>query len=327
VSIQSVAIIYDDEVRPDTTGVYCRRALGQLVQVEHFRPTELSRIPSGRFDLYLNIDDGLRYRLPADLRPCAWWAIDTHLDLDWYRTKGPDFDLIFTAQRDGADQLRRAGIASAQWLPLGCDPEIHRRHDVPKTLDLCFVGHLFQGERTDLLRLIQRRFPNTFVGQRFFDDMAKTYSSSRVVFNRSIRNDINMRVFEAVACGSLLLTNDLTENGQSELFRDGVHLAAYRGPEDLLDKIDFYLRRDALREQIAARGREEALARHTYRHRMESVLRAADSAAKTKVVPGSAALVPQHREWRAQGGGAAAKNRRNSARPPWPRRQQRRNMA
>ena len=81
-SIQRVAIIFDNKSRPETTGVYCRRALGQMVQVEHFLPSERSRIPRQGFDLYLNIDDGLRYNLPPELRPSAFWAIDTHLDFD-----------------------------------------------------------------------------------------------------------------------------------------------------------------------------------------------------------------------------------------------------
>src|SRR5262249_43416476 len=161
---------------------------------------------------------------------------------------------------------------SAQWLPLACDPEIHRKHDVPKTLDVCFVGNLFPGGRAELVRLIQRRFHESFVGRRFFDEVAQTYSASRILFNRSLRNGLIMRVFEALACGSLLLTNDLSENGQAELFRDGVHFAVYRDAEELTDKIAFYLGREALREQIAERGRAEALARHTYRHRMETIL-------------------------------------------------------
>jgi hypothetical protein len=70
-----------------------------------------------------------------------------------------------------------------------------------------------------------------------------------------------------------LLTNDLQANGQSELFRDGVHVATYREPEELLDKIEYYLGKEAIRERIAAAGREEALARHTYRHRMGQILR------------------------------------------------------
>jgi GT2 family glycosyltransferase/tetratricopeptide (TPR) repeat protein len=285
VPIRRVAIIYDDQVRPDTTGVYCRRALGRLVEVEHVLPSELGRVPRGRYDLFLNVDDGLRYRLPARLRPCAWWAIDTHLDPDWYLEKAPDFDFVFAAQRGGAELLRRAGVGSARWLPLACDPELHRRHEVEEVHDVCFVGHLFPGPRSELVRLIERRYPRSFVGRRFFEEMSRTYSASRIVFNRSIGDDVNMRVFEALACGSLLLTNDLHGSGQDELFRDGVHLATYRDPEEMLDKIAYYLARDDLRRRIAARGRELALAEHTYGHRMESILRAAEDRASSATVP------------------------------------------
>jgi GT2 family glycosyltransferase/2-polyprenyl-3-methyl-5-hydroxy-6-metoxy-1,4-benzoquinol methylase/tetratricopeptide (TPR) repeat protein len=81
-----------------------------------------------------------------------------------------------------------------------------------------------------------------------------------------------MRVFEALASGSLLLTNDLRGNGQEELSQDGVYLATYQDAEDLLDKIEFYLRRGDVRERIAAAGRAEVLARHTYQHRMQTIL-------------------------------------------------------
>jgi 2-polyprenyl-3-methyl-5-hydroxy-6-metoxy-1,4-benzoquinol methylase len=271
-TIRRVAIIFDNQARPETTGGYCVRALEGLARAQHFLPSQLGRVPRQGFDLYLNVDDGLDYRWPADLRPCAWWAIDTHLNFDFYLARARDFDLVFAAQRDGADRLRQGGIASASWLPLACDPGIHRRHDVPKEWDVCFVGNLFPGPRQELLELIRERFPTTFVGRRYFEDMARTYSASRVVFNRSIRNDINMRVFEALACGSLLVTNDLRENGQEELFLAGEHLVTYAGAEDLLDRIAFYLRHEESRERIAAAGREVALARHTYRHRMETLL-------------------------------------------------------
>jgi FkbM family methyltransferase len=275
-TIRTVALIYDDQVRPDTTGGYVRRALEELVQVEHFLPSQLEHVPRRGFDLYLNIDDGLRYRLPADLRPCAWWAIDTHLFPDWYRERAPDFNFLFTAQRDGSEMLHEAGITTARWLPLACDPEVHRKHELPKAWDFCFVGHLFPGgfggPRSEQVRLLQQHFPSHYVGQRFFDEMARTYSASRLVFNRSIRSDINMRVFEALACGSLLVTNDLTENGLADLFQDGSHLATYRDADELVDKVRFYLKEEDLREKIAAAGRAEVLARDTYRHRMEWLL-------------------------------------------------------
>jgi glycosyltransferase involved in cell wall biosynthesis len=267
-----VALIYDDTERPDTTGVYCRRALEQLTRVDHFRRSEIGSIPEKGYDLYLNIDDGLRYRIPVHLRPSAWWMIDTHMDFPWYRAKAPDFDFTFAAQREGAEQLRKEGAADPLWLPLACDPHVHRKHDLPKAIDVCFVGNVFPGPRAELLDVLQARYANAFVGRCYFKEMARKYSTSRIVFNRSIRNDVNMRVFEALACGSLLVTNDLSAYGLGELFRDGQHLATYRTPEELCDKVDWHLAHADLRERMAARGRRDVLARHTYRHRMTKIL-------------------------------------------------------
>jgi SAM-dependent methyltransferase len=293
-SIQRVALIFDDQARPETTGVYCLRALRRLVAVEHFRPADLDRIPREGFDLYLRIDDGFDYRLPAGLRPCAWWVIDTHLNFERDVARAADFDLVFAAQRDGAEGLRREGVASAAWLPLACDPEVHAKHEVEKAYDLCFVGNVSPGPRADLLGLLQRHYPGMFVGRLYFEEMARAYSAVRLVFNRSVRNDVNMRVFEAAACGSLLLTNDLADNGQAELFRDGVHLAAYREAEELLDKAKFYLARADSRERVAAAGRAQALARHTYRHRMERLLAEAERglAQTAAAVPAAAPTAP-----------------------------------
>lgn len=275
-AIRRVALIFDNQGRPETTGGYCLRALRGLVEVEHFLPGDLAPVPRRGFELYLQIDDGLDYRLPEDLHPCAWWAIDIHLNLTWCLAKARDFDLVFAAQRDGAEQLSKGGIGSAVWLPLACDPEVHRKHDVPKRFDVCFVGNVFPGPRADLLELLRRRWPNNYVGRCYFDEMAQTYSGSRTVFNRSVRNDVNMRVFEAVACGSLLLTNDLRDNGQDEFFRDGVELATYGDAEELLDKMAFYVAREEVREKIAAAGRQKAIGQHTYRQRMESLLALAE---------------------------------------------------
>ena len=163
---------------------------------------------------------------------------------------------------------------------------MHRKHDVPKRFDVAFVGNACPGPRAELLDLIRRKYPNSFLGQAYFDEMARTYSAARMAFNRSIKNDVNMRAFEAIACGSLLVINDLAENGQDELLRHGVHLATYREPEDLLDKLAFYLEREEVRERIAAAGRSEVIEKHTYRNRMERLLLEAE-AGLGRVVVGS----------------------------------------
>src|SRR5437867_3677845 len=144
-AIHRVALIFDDRIRPDTTGVYVRRALAELVEVVHFPPEQAQSIPATGFDLYLSIDDDTEHRLPNHLRPRAYWAIDTHRDFPARFERAVPCELVFAAQRDGAARLHAAGIDSATWLPLACDPEIHRQHDGPKQFDVAFVGHTCPG--------------------------------------------------------------------------------------------------------------------------------------------------------------------------------------
>src|SRR5262245_2560394 len=94
-AMRSVAVIFDDELRPETTGTYVMRAFHGLVDAEHIRPTELAKISRDRFDLLLRVDDGLDYSLPGNLRPAVWWAIDTHLDFSRCLAKAREFDLVF----------------------------------------------------------------------------------------------------------------------------------------------------------------------------------------------------------------------------------------
>lgn len=274
-SIRRVAVVFDATDRPETTGVYVHRALNELVEATHMQPQDLHHVSSKQFDLFLQVDDGHDYVMPSQLRPAAFWAIDTHMDFERYRRSAQHFDLMFTAQLDGSKDLNRLGIA-ATWLPLACDPAIHRKHDVKKDHDLCFIGNLIPGPRLELVSRLKSAIKNMLLDRRYFEEMAMAYSESRLVFNRSIKNDINMRVFEAVACGSLLLTNDLSGNGQEELFRNEVHLATYQDADELLDKVRYYLKQERRREKIAKAGLQEAYAKHTYRHRVEQILAAAE---------------------------------------------------
>lgn len=274
-----VALLFDNALRPETTGIYCRRALGELVQigrlteVEHFLPSDLPRLvrERGRWDLLVAVDDGLDYELPTDVAPLAYWAIDTHLDFERSLRRAKHATWTFAAQKNGAERLRQLGIP-AEWLPLACDPELHGRRDVSPKYDWSFVGHVFPGERQRLIELLQQHHPNSFVGQQYFQDMAAVYSASKVVFNRSVADDLNMRVFEALCSGALLVTNDLPDNGLVDLFQDGEHFVTYRQDDELLQRVSYYLTHAEERGRIASAGRAEVLARHTYRHRMERLL-------------------------------------------------------
>jgi len=154
-----VGIVFDNRQRPETTGYYCRRALGPLVDLEHLLPEELELIDPSIFDLFLFIDDGLDYVIPQQCRPRAAWTIDTHMDLARCVQRFGDADFLLAAQKNGAAALRESLGRPVDWLPLACDPEIHRHMSGErKCHDVGFVGNVVVGhERHRLLgQLIER---------------------------------------------------------------------------------------------------------------------------------------------------------------------------
>lgn len=263
-----IACCFDRMLRPETTGVYCRRALETMAEVVELAPSELAARPGG-FDLYLFIDDGLDYPLPAELRPNAYWAIDTHLAFSRSLERARSVDFVFAAQRDGARRLVQNGV-DATWLPLACDPALHDAGPMAKRWDLAFVGNIVGTRRLEYLSLIRARYPNSFIGNAYFEQMARIHAEARIVFNVGVADDVNMRVFEALASGSLLITD--RASGLDELFQDGTHLVTYGSPAELMERVHQFLADEEAREGIAAAGRAEVLARHTYAERMRHVM-------------------------------------------------------
>ena len=82
-----------------------------------------------------------------------------------------------------------------------------------------------------------------------------------------------MRVFEATASGTLLITNRIKNNGFEELFENNKHLVVYDGSyKDLKEKIDYYLKNNEEREKISQEGYRLILEKHTYKHRADFIL-------------------------------------------------------
>lgn len=232
--MQHVGLIYDDSLRVDTTGGYCLRALEGMTAVSHLRPDRIGTTPLDA-DLILCIDDGLdfvfpsttlavsRARLgqvlrtdPSHFHSSAFWVIDTHLDFPRALRRSRGVDAVFAAQKEGAERLLSEGIPICEWLPLACDPETHRCVDVPKEYDVAFVGNPVTRERADFLTQVQRHFLDSFIGQAPHTQMGEAYSRARIVINHALANDLNMRIFEAMSCGSTLFMLYLHDKGQED---------------------------------------------------------------------------------------------------------------
>jgi glycosyltransferase involved in cell wall biosynthesis len=234
----------------------------------------LRSLPSSwRPDLFLWIDSvpGYAPRNIARLDcPTACYLIDTHLNLQTHLEWAWRFDWAFLVHRQFCADIAASGCSRVAWLPVACDPEIHRQPPMPKRHDIGFVGSLNQDRRRQLIERLQRRWP-VHVERSFLRAMARTFAESRVVFNNAVRDDLNMRVFETMAAGSMLLTDAAPGSGLDEMFDDGRHLVLY-DDDTLEEKVAYYLAHDDEREAIARAGQAEVLRWHTYDHRAATLI-------------------------------------------------------
>ncbi len=227
-------------------------------------------------DVYLWVDSGIR-ELPHDSHtlsvPRVGYFIDTHRALDLRIELARNFDFTFLAQRAHIPAFVEAGIPNVAWLPLACSPELHDVGPMDRIYDVAFVGGV-PGNPNDrrwrLLDAIRGRYPNSKIGRFWPEEMAQIYAQAKIVVNMCVDRDLNMRVFEGLASGALLITDEA--DGLEELFEDGEHLVIYRNDDDLVDLISHYLDDHATRDRIARQGQALVLDKHSYQHRMRQLV-------------------------------------------------------
>ena len=83
--------------------------------------------------------------------------------------------------------------------------------------------------------------------------------------------NMNYRTLEVLASNGFLLTpyNDLVV----KQFDDGKDIETYKNPEQLVDKINFYLKNLNLAQSIAYNGKKNAVSNHSFCDRLKSILK------------------------------------------------------
>jgi hypothetical protein len=199
--------------------------------------------------------------------PTAWWGIDTHLNYRWHKEYANLFDIAFFAQKEYLHKAQKYGTKNSYWLPLGCDEEIHRDRNLERIYDVSFVGNLTPNRKRffDTLGV-----PINLVSGVYLDEMAKVYSKSKIVLNISAREDLNMRAFEVMAAGALLVTQRI-DAGIHDLFAEGRHFV-FHDIKNAGKIVRYYLDHPKERERIADAGKEIAVRENTYTKRAETIL-------------------------------------------------------
>lgn len=271
-----IVIVFNNTLRSDTTGIYCLSALKELLpdwDVEHVvPPTHPAELKDIKGDFFLKIDDGIMHHhvLP---HPNAIWYIDLHIDWEDRYAAAELFDHIYCAQDWFVESLSKAGY-KASWLPLGCDPMLHRAVRVREEYDVGFLGHInptFMHRRIEFLDRMFKEFPSFMYKTAFGYQYPTEMSRARVCLNHSVNRDLNMRFFEALSMCRPLVTDRLDDIYKLG-FKEGEDILTYADFDEAVSIVRELLSDEEKRTEYARKGHEKVRAGHTYRHRMQQVL-------------------------------------------------------
>jgi glycosyltransferase involved in cell wall biosynthesis len=160
--------------------------------------------------------------------PCVTvgFSIDQYCN-PWHVPLSAGFDIFLVAQRDYLPLFEHGRLQRrAHWFPLFCDTD----HDVDpggaRDIPVSFVG-----TQDPPLNPMRKPFLTAFRrGAPLFatsGDYAPVFGRSRMVLNQCAVGELNFRIFQAMACGAALLTEDCG-NGLTELFAPDEELYLYR---------------------------------------------------------------------------------------------------
>ena len=173
--------------------------------------------------------------------------------------------------------LGHKNVILTQWA---CNHFLYRPLSLPKTYDVSFVGQL-HGERGRTLNQIRRAGIDVkawgfgaAAGRLTTTEMIKVINQSRInlgmaAASRPGVSQIKARNFEVPGCGALLLTEYV--EGLEEYYEIGKEVACYRGSNELVESIRYYLDHEDERQRVAEAGYRRTLEDHTYEKRLDEI--------------------------------------------------------
>jgi len=222
-----------------------------------------------------------RTSLPRELHNCRYplaaYCIDSPLNEYWYIPLMKLFNFVYVDQLSSLPKFRRNGI-HAHWLPL-CVSEADFRPATEKQYEITFVGRMtaHRTKRTNLINHIKKQFPLNVVDGVSRATMLDTFAASRIVLNENFFSGLTLRFFQALASGSLLLT-ERRGYGVRQHFQEGEHFIGY-SPNDIIATITHIEQAFDCFAPIAAAGQQECMLHHTSECRAGSVVASLTSGA------------------------------------------------
>ncbi|TLS36894.1 CgeB family protein [Pseudalkalibacillus caeni] len=238
--------------------------------------------------------------------PIGIWLVDDPYNITNHIRKAAPYDFVITQESSCVSAYNQANI-KAIYLPLAVNPNFyHPIKDVPAKYkhDICFVGTGLKNriKLFDELTPFLQNLDFIIIGPKWDSltnynllkagiikksisptEVAKYYNGAKIVLNihRDL-NDINRnpelipantpnnRTFDIAACQAFQLADYRADI--VNLYNIDKELITFSSVSDLKNKIDYYLKNDKLRNEIALNGYRRTKANHTYTIRMKELV-------------------------------------------------------
>jgi spore maturation protein CgeB len=190
------------------------------------------------------------------------------------------YDLVIHNCRTSLGVLTQLGAQRVACVPVsGVDPEMHRRMDVPKAVDVGIYGWPSQ-RRYDLVQAVIERlpegttyaWPNPNDPGSYGEGLMTFINRSRVLLNVRFNETLNTetRLYESLGCGTPVVSEPIS---MPELFPDGVGITYGASADALAAAIERILGMPADEYRgFADMGYEWVHQRYSYRQRCQEVL-------------------------------------------------------
>lgn len=253
-------------------------------------PTErwTEQTPAGFDAAIVMIETFIPGLIHPDTPVIAWvrnwtdrWAELPYLD---------NFSQLWCSSQGAATRMREVYAGPVEVVPLATDPELFTHVDVPRAPEVVTTANFWGVDRGLIaaLKTVASAEKVTWFGKnaRFLDippsidhrhtieyfKLPWVYSAWQFVIDdvieaAAIYGTQNSRLFDALACGAIVITN--TASGLAELGLDEV--PQYDGPDSLATVIADLRSDPARADALAASLRAVVLERHTYAIRAEFV--------------------------------------------------------
>lgn len=233
----------------------------------------------------------------------VYYAFDDMWRTEYTDFWAPHFTCVTTSYVKGVKNLRARGHKNGIYLSFGCNHYAYVKKMLPNKYDVSFIG-LEHPHRRWLIDRIEKSGVKVHTwgagwenGPIEFNSMINVINQSKINLNlqnetswdlryllstpRALKNTlrckktfapVNFRIFEINSCGGFQLLPYM--EGLEKRYDIGNELELFHSPEQLVERVHYYLEHEDEREIIAQRGYERTLKEHTMEQRFKDLFKA-----------------------------------------------------